>query len=138
MTADKGKFELIDFRYFMHHAVDRIREDISGVSRAEFLCDNMRGRQMRDAVVLNLGTMGEIAADIRTHYPEFTADNPQFPAARISGMRNQLFHGYHSVNYEIVSTTCHSMVPELAGWLRDSIARCEGIGDRTDQSNGQV
>jgi len=123
VTADKGKFELIDFLHFMLSAVERITEDTRGVSKAEFLGDGKRGRQLRDAVVLNLGTIGEIAGDIRNHHPEFAADNPQIPIGRISAMRNQLFHGYHSINYEIVWTTCHVTVPELERWLRAEIAR---------------
>jgi len=138
VTTEKAKFALIDFLYFMLHAIERIKEDTSGVSKAEFLGDTTRGRQLRDAVVLNLGTLGEIAGDIRTHHSEFVAENPQFPVARISAMRHQFFHGYHSINYEIVWTTCHIMVPELESWLRAGIAHFEGGDDRTDEPHGQV
>jgi len=48
---------------------------------------------LRDAVVLDLGTIGEIAGDIRHHHPEFAAENPEIPMGRISAMRSQLFHG---------------------------------------------
>ncbi len=123
MTADKGKFKLVDFLHFMLSAVERIKEDTDGVLKAEFLGDTKSGRQLRDAVVLNLGTIGEIAGDIRNHHPEFAAGNPDFPIARVSAMRNQLFHGYHSINYEIVWSTCQATVPELERWLRAAIAR---------------
>ena len=54
-------------------------------------------------------------------------------------MRNQLFHGCHSINYEIVWTTCQVTVPELECWLRAEMARLGEIeaDDRTNQPDGQ-
>ena len=135
MTADKGKFKLLDFLHFMLGAVERVKEDTGSISKVEFLDDSQRARQVRDAVVLNLGTIGEIAGDIRGHHPDFVADNPRFPIERINAMRNQLFHGYPPINYEIVWTTCQVAVPELELWLRAQIARIEekASGGQTDQ-----
>jgi uncharacterized protein with HEPN domain len=103
-------------------AIERINEDIDALSKAAFLAETKAGRQLRDAVVLNLGTMGEIAEDIRKQHPDFAACHAQIPFKRIWDMRCHLFHGYHSVDYEVVWTTCRAAVPELERQIRAAVA----------------
>lgn len=112
MTAASGRFGLAELLRFLLRAVERIGEDVGGLSKTEFLADTRSGRQIRDAVVLNLGTMGEVADDIRKHFPDFATAHAEIPFARIWDMRCHLFHGYHSIDYEVVWTTCREAVPE--------------------------
>ena len=125
MTAADGKFQLTDFLYFMLRAIERVLEDLSGVTRDEFLAETKSGRQLRDAIVLNVGHMGEIAHDLELHFPTFVAANPQIPMPMIYAMRNKLFHGYHAINYEIVWSTCSEIIPGLAREVRTAIAAIE-------------
>ena len=118
MSAGSGRFTLPDLLGFLLEAIERVNEDVGSLSKAEFLADSRSGRQVRDAVVLNLGTMGEIADDIRTHFPDFAAGHPEIPLAQMWDMRCHLFHGYHAINYEIVWTTCRSAVPDLERRIR--------------------
>jgi len=121
VSAQAGRFILPDLLGFLVQAIERVNEDIGSLSKAQFLADSRSGRQVRDAVVLNLGTMGEVAGDIRTRFPGFAAAHPEIPLARMWDMRCHLFHGYHAINYDLVWTTCRSAVPDLERQIRDAL-----------------
>ncbi|MBF0167842.1 MAG: DUF86 domain-containing protein [Alphaproteobacteria bacterium] len=121
MTAASRRFALKDLLGFLLQAIERVKEDTDGQSKAQFLADSRAGRQVRDSVVLNLGTMGEAADDIRKQFPEFSARHPQIPLGQIWDMRCHLFHGYHSINYDVVWTTCRAAVPDLERQVRAAL-----------------
>ncbi|MBI1205971.1 MAG: hypothetical protein GC191_01645 [Azospirillum sp.] len=60
-------------------AIERVKEDVTDLTKPRFSADTRNGHQMRDAVVLNLGTMGEIADDIRKRFPDIAANHPEIP-----------------------------------------------------------
>ena len=125
MTAAEDRFSLKDLLGFLLQAIERVNEDIACLSKAQFLADTRSGRQARDAIVLNLGTMGEAADDIRKQFPEFASRHPGIPLGQIWDMRCHLFHGYHSINYEVVWTTCCNAVPELERQVRSALEAIE-------------
>ncbi|MBF0269104.1 MAG: DUF86 domain-containing protein [Alphaproteobacteria bacterium] len=125
MTANGQRFTLKDLLGFLLQAIERVDEDTDGLSKTQFLADSRQGRQIRDAVVLNLGTMGEAADDIRKQFPLFASQHPEIPLGQIWDMRCHLFHGYHSINYDVVWTTCRAAVPDLERQVRAALGEID-------------
>jgi uncharacterized protein with HEPN domain len=96
VTAAEGRFSLVAFLQFMLEAVERIMAYSDGLDSDSFQAETTRAAMVRDAVVFNLGVPGEAANDVRRHFPEAIEAMPEIPFARIHGMRNQIFHGYHT------------------------------------------
>ena len=113
MNAKKAKLPLEQLLRHMARAIARIAEDVAEIDRQTFLSDTVAGRRMRDTCILNIGHIGEIANDIRVQFPDFAAANPQLPFEAIYAMRNILFHGYHSIDDEIVWQTATTDIPKL-------------------------
>ena len=64
--------------------------------------------------------VGEAAAqteaDVRERFPEI-------PWSRIVGMRNEIIHGYSTVDFEIVFRTVKDRLPQLIGVLEAALRR---------------
>ena len=79
-------------------------------------CDPQLQAPLRDAIVWRLDIIGEAASqldpDLRARYP-----NVEWP--KIIGMRNRLFHGYFSINFDTVSDTVQNSLPVLERELRE-------------------
>jgi uncharacterized protein with HEPN domain len=93
----------------MAEAVRRVAEYADGKSREEFLAD----RLVQDAVMRNLEVLGEAANNCFKVSPDVDAKYPQVPFAKIYGLRNQLTHGYWTVDLEILWNVTQKDVPEL-------------------------
>lgn len=113
MSAKEGQFDLIDFLQFMQEAIAKIRASTECMTKNEFLAETPSSSIVRDAVVYNIGVIGEVANDILEHHSDFATANPQIPFRRIKNMRNQMYHGYHSINYDTVWTTATTHVLAL-------------------------
>jgi uncharacterized protein with HEPN domain len=74
---------------------------------------------LRDAVIRNIGIVGEAAKQLLDVAPEFSSKHPEIPFAEVYGMRNRVIHGYSSVNPSVVWDSVRDDVPEL----RDQIAQ---------------
>jgi uncharacterized protein with HEPN domain len=79
-----------------------------------------RERMRRDAVLRNLGIVGEAVSKLS---PELRAMHPDVPWAQIVGMRNRLIHGYLTVRIEIVWDTVTLVLPNFRAQV---IALLEG------------
>lgn len=62
------------------------------------------------AVVWNIATIGEAIRHVPT---EVVQGHPEIPWAAIRGMRNQIVHGYDSIDYEIVWRVMQDELPPL-------------------------
>ncbi|WP_299440374.1 HepT-like ribonuclease domain-containing protein [uncultured Rhodospira sp.] len=111
---------------FMLDAAEGIEMYLSDVEKKDFLGETAQGRMRREAVVYNLGVLGEVANDICQHYPETVRRHPDIPFSRIYAMRNHIFHGYHSINYDVVWTTCKADLPDVTRSLRALVDKVEG------------
>jgi len=63
---------------FLEHilgALERIQEYTSGSSEAAFMADRM----LQDAVLRNLGIIGEAARRVLADAPEYAASHPEIP-----------------------------------------------------------
>jgi uncharacterized protein with HEPN domain len=98
-----------DYLLHMLDALDQILEYTFGVSEETFLTNRM----LQDAVVRNIGIIGEAAKQLLDVAPEFSSNHPEIPFAQIYGMRNRVIHGYSSVNPSVVWDSVRDDVPEL-------------------------
>ena len=96
--------------------IKRINRSLSGVSRDEFLVDEMR----QSAIAFDISTIGESAANISE---EFQKDHPEIPWAKMRGMRNRLVHifDYEQIDYEIVWDVAVNALPELEPKIRAAL-----------------
>jgi len=105
----RHEFRLRDYLEHMAEAVQRVEEYTSGISEQEFLAN----RLVQDAVMRNFGVLGEAANNCFKVAPDVTARYPALPFAKIYGLRNQLTHGYWTVDLEILWNVIENDVPEL-------------------------
>ncbi len=98
-----------DYLEHMAEAVRRILEYTREQSEEDFTSD----RLVQDAVLRNLGVLGEAANNCFKVSPDIAVRYPNLPFAKIYGMRNQLTHGYWTVDLDIVWNIVEKDVPEL-------------------------
>lgn len=65
------------------------------------------------AVTMNLVILGEVAAKIEEHFPEFAQAHPEIAWTAIRGMRNRIAHEYFILNFETIWTTIEVELPRL-------------------------
>ncbi len=87
-----------DYLEHMLAAVDRIRRYIAGKSVADFMADTI----LQDAVLRNLGVVGEAARRLLADSPEYVAQHPEIPIAKINATRNRIIHAYEEVDLDII------------------------------------
>jgi uncharacterized protein with HEPN domain len=98
-----------DYLEHILEALERIQRYTSGKSEAEFLVS----RLLQDAVLRNLGIIGEAAHRLLSDAPEFAALHPEIPFAKIYATRNRITHAYEEVDMEIVWNLVLYDVPAL-------------------------
>jgi uncharacterized protein with HEPN domain len=98
-----------DFLLHMIDALDQIAEYTTGISEEQFLSS----RLIQDAVVRNIGIVGEAAKQLYDVAPEFSEKHPEIPFVQVYGMRNRVIHGYASVNPVTVWGVVLTDAPEL-------------------------
>ena len=98
-----------DVRLFlddMAAAITDIGKAIEDVDFEAFLADTMRQK----AVIRDFEVLGEAAIRVPPDIRNLAAD---LPWRRIVAMRNELIHGYFSVDLGIVFATAKSDIPKL-------------------------
>ena len=98
-----------DFLFHILEATQRIQAYTSGMQEQDFLANQL----VQDAVIRNIEIMGEASRNIEMHDPQFVSKYPQIPLRKIYLMRNQLIHGYVTVNASLVWATVHRDIPTL-------------------------
>lgn len=86
---------------------DRIAAYLEGVDEGAFLSNRM----LQDAVIWNLGVIGEACANLSE---DLTRANPDIPWRKASGIRNRLVHGYFDVDLRLVLRTARESLPPFA------------------------
>ena len=84
-------------------------EFVAGMSYADFEADTKTQR----AVTMNLVILGEVAAKIEEHFPDFAVANPEIAWTAIRGMRNRIAHEYFILNFETIWMTIEVELPRL-------------------------
>jgi uncharacterized protein with HEPN domain len=104
-----------DYLEHMAHALERVIEYTQGMSEVDFVAN----RLVQDAVMRNLGILGEAANNCVKNMPTVAEKYPGIPFAEIYGLRNQLTHGYTTVDLEIVWNIVQRHVPQLRQQIAD-------------------
>ena len=94
------------FLIYMLTYARRVAMYIAGMSRTEFDSD----LKTMDAVVLQLGNIGEAASQVSQVFRKL---HPAIPWPKIIGMRHRIFHKYVEVDWDIVWTAATEEVPKL-------------------------
>jgi uncharacterized protein with HEPN domain len=68
---------------------------------------------LQDGVLRNLGIIGEAAHRLLADSPDYAANHPEIPLAKIYGTRNRITHAYEEVDLEIVWNLVLFDVPAL-------------------------
>jgi uncharacterized protein with HEPN domain len=84
------------------------------MSKDDFLAD-IRTRQ---AVVLNLLIIGEMAGWLARDHKGFCDNYPNAPWWKMTSMRNRIAHGYFELDLDIVWDTVNQSLPELIAFLK--------------------
>ena len=102
---------------FLHHifdASDKIIGYLEGRTFENFIKQDM----FFDALVRELEIIGEAANNLSE---DFQGEHPDIPWERIIGMRNQLIHGYFTLDLQIVWDTLQKDVPKLKEQIKKLI-----------------
>ena len=83
-------------------------------------------RLVQDAVAWNLTVIGEAAAMILSHDPDFADGYPGLPLRRARGMRNRIAHGYDSIDHHIVWFVVADELPGMLEHARRAKAALNG------------
>lgn len=83
--TDLQKLRVQDYLEHMQEAVQLAQSYAAGMSKEDFLKD----RRTQQAIVLNLITLGEVAARLMSEHSEFADAHPNIPWRQMRGMRNR-------------------------------------------------
>jgi uncharacterized protein with HEPN domain len=106
----KQKLSMKDDKVYLKHileAIGTIEEYLADIEDEASLKQN---RMAFDAVVRNLGIIGEAANNLSN---EFKQKHPELPYSDIIGMRNVIIHDYLGTNVKIIWDTCKEDLPIL-------------------------
>ena len=100
-----------DYLEDMLEATSRISKFCKKLSYEDFLEDT----RTQDAVVRNLGIIGEAVKNIHEKLKEEHSDVPWKSVARIN---DRLIHDYFGVNWDIVWDVIENDIPDLTGKVK--------------------
>ncbi|MGA2673693.1 MAG: DUF86 domain-containing protein [Terracidiphilus sp.] len=98
-----------DYLEHILDALERIQRYTAGKSATDFMADTL----LQDAVLRNLGIIGEAAHRLLADSPDYAVNHPEIPLVKIYGMRNRITHAYEEVDMEIVWNLVLFDVPAL-------------------------
>ena len=98
------------FLVYMLSYARRVAMYLAGMSRLQFDAD----LKTMDAVVLQLGNIGEAASQVSQ---EFQRLHSEIPWPKIIGMRHRIFHKYVEIDWDIVWIAATQEVPALIRYL---------------------
>ena len=102
-----------DDSVFLRHVLDaarQLQQYVARRAREDLDLDPM----LRDAVIRQLEIIGEAANRVSQ---AFRQGHPEVPWAKIVAMRNQLIHGYMTVDLDLVWGSAEIDVPRLLALL---------------------
>nr|CAD6409617.1 hypothetical protein REQ54_00608 [Rhizobium sp. Q54] len=105
MTANR----LTDYIAQMREAAVKANGFVSDMLYDEFIADE----RTQMAVGMTLVLVGDAAARIMQHYPDFAVEHPEIPWNKIKGMRNVVVHAYYKLDLPVVFETVRKALPDL-------------------------
>jgi uncharacterized protein with HEPN domain len=114
-----------DYLEHMLGALERIQRYTAGKSAADFMTDTL----LQDAVLRNLGIIGEAAHRLLADSPDYAVTHPEIPFAKIYATRNRIEHAYEEVDLNILWNLVVQDVPALKPKIAAAIEELrEGAG----------
>jgi uncharacterized protein with HEPN domain len=107
-----------DYLGHMLDAVIQIQTYTRGKSPEQFLED----RLLQDGVIRNIEVLGEASRRLLEEAPDSAARFSTIPFTAIYAMRNQLSHGYFTVDLDTVWNVIERDIPELRERLEEALA----------------
>ena len=98
-----------DYLDHMLDAVGQIQQYTSGKTFQEF----RSSRLLQDAVIRNIEILGEASRKLLDTIPDAASRYPDIPFTAIYAMRNQLLHGYFTVDLDVVWKVIERDIPPL-------------------------
>jgi uncharacterized protein with HEPN domain len=108
-------------RDYLEHMLDAVRQIqtyTSSKSADDFLAD----RLLQDGVIRNFEILGEASRKLMETVPDAATQFGAIPFTAIYAMRNQLAHGYFTVDLDVVWKVIERDIPELRAQLESAIA----------------
>lgn len=109
---------LSDYLHHMQEAAQNTLCYTADMDESAFLADS----RTQQAVFFNFVILGEAAAKLMAGHPAFLNQYPQVPWRSIRDMRNQVAHGYFSIDTAVVWRTVRFALPDLLASLPAIIA----------------
>ena len=107
-----------DFLEHIEQAATRVQQYLVGKDSSSFLADKM----VQDAVIWNLGILGEVSKNVLRVMPDAPARFPDIPFVALYSMRNRLNHGYFVIDLDIVWKVATEEIAPLLKELPAAIA----------------
>lgn len=111
---NRDPLRLADYLGHIIQAVERIQKYTENLDEAAFKASDI----VQDAVIRNFEVIGEASHNIMRIDQDFIERHPELPLRFAYDMRNQLSHGYFTVDLGIVWRTATRNIPVLAGQIR--------------------
>lgn len=116
-----GAIRARDYLAHMLEAVNQIQAYTLHKSAEDFAAD----RLLQDAVVRNVEILGEASRRLMEALPDAISRFSGIPFAAICAMRNQLSHGYFTVDLDIVWKVVERDIPELRIQIEGAISQLD-------------
>ena len=98
-----------DYLGHILEAIERVGSYTADIDEPTFLSNQL----IQDAVIRNIGVVGEAANNIQRADPAFAERHSEIPWLLMYTMRNRLMHGYDTIDLEIVWKTIQEDLPNL-------------------------
>ena len=105
----KKRLRIPDYLEHILSAIKRIERHVTDLDEFGFLQSEL----LQDAVVRNIGVIGEAANNIQRVSPSFVTSHSDIPWQVMYAMRNRLSHGYDKMDFEMVWKTVCNDLPAL-------------------------
>ncbi|WFU07849.1 DUF86 domain-containing protein [Rhizobium sp. CB3090] len=100
---------LIIYLERMQRAASEIDQFLQGIDQAVFF----KNIEKQRAIGMNLMLIGEAAARIAEHYPEFVVDHPEMPWEMMRDFRNRITQEYFDMELTTLWDLTQKSLPEL-------------------------
>lgn len=104
---------------YLKHIAQAIHRATEYVESLGSVCAFRQSQRDQDAVIRNIGIIGEAARQIQQHAPEFVTAHPELPWIEMRGMRNKMIHDYFDVDVDVVWSTIRDDLPRLKQQIDD-------------------
>ena len=111
---NRDALRLADYLGHIIQAAEKIQKYTENLDEATFKANDL----VQDAVIRNFEIIGEASSNIMRIDPGFIDKHPELPLRFAYDMRNQLSHGYFTVDLGIVWRTAKRNIPVLGKQIK--------------------